>query len=90
MALVLRCVLRTYACQVLTAGAGNAQWLASIQKAKGKRSGHHSACGPAVVVPKPKPKGKKAMVLDDDEEGALELETFVKAKKGKSKKKSGR
>ena len=80
--------------EVLTTGAGNAQWLASIQKSKGMRSGHHSACSAPIAAAKPKGKGggggKKGRVAaraddDDDDDAARELETFVKPK-GKSKK----
>ena len=78
--------------EVLTRGAGNAQWLASIQKSKGMRSGHHSGGGPAATAaPKPKAKkkgGSSAPRADDDEE-AQELETFVKPKAKKKDKGSG-
>ena len=76
--------------QLLTRGeAGNAQWLASIQKSKGMRSGHHSTCNPPMVSPKPKKKGggKKGKAVVDDEE-AEEMETFVQPKpkkKGKAR-----
>ena len=71
--------------QILTKDPGNAQWLASIQKSKGMRSGHHSAsaCPASAVKPKKSKKGR----VDDDEE-AQELETFVKPKGKKKKDKS--
>ena len=76
--------------EVLTTGAGNAAWLASIQKSNGRRSGHHSSCGAAVVAPKPKGKGKKSKAPAADDEEAQELETFVaKPKKGKKGKARG-
>ena len=75
--------------EILTKGAGNAQWLASIQKTKGKMSGHHCADARA-VAPKPKSKGgKKSRVPVEDEEDAQELETFVKPKSKKKGKARG-
>lgn len=74
--------------EILTKDPGNAQWLASIQKTKGMRSGHHSASGPAACGVKPKAKGKKSRAPVDDDEEAAEMETFVKPKskkKGKGK-----
>ena len=77
--------------ELLTTGAGNAQWLASIQKSKGMRSGHHSACSAPVAAAKPKGKGsgkKGKVAARDDDDDAQELETFVKPKskkKGKSR-----
>ena len=71
---------------MLTAGgAGNAAWLASIQKTKGMRSGHHNASGMSAVAVKPKGKSKKSCAVADDEE-AQEMETFVKAKGSGGKK----
>ena len=92
MNIVCLCVC-VFVSQVLTARSpGNAQWLASIQKTKGMRSGHHSAGGPSADAVKPKKKGgKKGRVADaDDDDEAEELETFVQQPKASKKKKGKR
>ena len=79
--------------EILTKDAGNAKWLASIQKSQGRRAGHHNSA-PAACGGQPKAKGsKKARAPVDSDEEAAEMETFVKPKPSKKKgkeKKGGR
>ena len=67
-------------------GAGNAQWLAGIQKTQGRHKGHHSGELRPVPVPKAKKKDKssrsKARSMDDDDDDDdVELQRMPKPKK---------
>ena len=70
-------------------GAGNAQWLAGIQKTQGRHKGHCSEIAP-VVMPKAKSKkggkGKSRRELDDDDADEEEMRPMPKPKAKKGKK----
>ena len=94
----LRALKRAVACasdigednELLTrGGAGNAQWLAGIQKTQGRHKGHCSEIAP-VVMPKAKSKkggkGKSRRELDDDDADEEEMRPMPKPKAKKGKK----